>query len=74
MHHLLKPRLRTWIQASALLAVTATGTACSVHHVEPAHGHAEKVYVCHKGKKTLEVADSALPAHLDHGDRSGPCP
>lgn len=66
--------MRAWVLASALLAATATGTACSIHRVEPAHGDFEKVYICHKGKKTLEVAHSALPAHMDHGDTRGSCP
>ena len=29
--------------------------------------------VCHKGKKTLELPREAVQAHLDHGDRPGPC-
>lgn len=29
--------------------------------------------VCHKGKKTLELPQEAVQAHLDHGDRRGPC-
>ncbi|MGH8482235.1 MAG: hypothetical protein ACRES8_07235 [Nevskiaceae bacterium] len=29
--------------------------------------------VCHKGKKTLELPQEAVQAHLDHGDRLGPC-
>ena len=29
--------------------------------------------VCHKGKKTLELPSNAVQAHLDHGDRLGPC-
>lgn len=29
--------------------------------------------VCHKGKKTLELPQSAAQAHLAHGDRPGPC-
>ena len=29
--------------------------------------------VCHKGKKTLELPREAVQAHLDHGDRLGPC-
>ena len=29
--------------------------------------------VCHKGKKTLELPREAAKAHLDHGDRPGPC-
>ena len=31
------------------------------------------VQVCHKGKKTLELPQSAEQAHLNHGDRLGPC-
>ena len=29
--------------------------------------------VCHKGKKTLELPSSAAQAHINHGDRLGPC-
>ena len=29
--------------------------------------------VCHKGKKTLELPRSAAQAHLEHGDKLGPC-
>ncbi len=29
--------------------------------------------VCHKGKKTLELPQDAVQAHLDHGDHLGPC-
>ena len=29
--------------------------------------------VCHKGKKTLELPQPAIQAHLKHGDRLGPC-
>lgn len=29
--------------------------------------------VCHKGKKTLNLPNEAVRAHLDHGDRLGPC-
>lgn len=32
----------------------------------------DKVYVCHDGK-TLKIAESALDAHLDHGDTKGKC-
>jgi len=37
----------------------------------------EKVLLCHKPEKkgghTLSVSSSAVPAHLGHGDRLGPC-
>jgi hypothetical protein len=29
--------------------------------------------VCHKGKKTLQLPRNAAQAHLDHGDKLGPC-
>jgi hypothetical protein len=29
--------------------------------------------VCHKGKKTMELPREAIQAHLNHGDRPGPC-
>ena len=29
--------------------------------------------VCHKGKKTLELPRTAAQAHLEHGDKLGPC-
>jgi hypothetical protein len=32
-----------------------------------------KVYVCHKGKKTLCIDESAVQSHLNHGDYLGPC-
>jgi hypothetical protein len=38
----------------------------------------EKVLICHKpdkkGGHTLNVSSSAVPAHLGHGDKLGPCP
>lgn len=29
--------------------------------------------VCHKGKKTMELPHEAVQAHVNHGDRLGPC-
>lgn len=37
-------------------------------------GKQEKVTICHKGKRTLSVAQAAVQAHLDHGDTIGACP
>lgn len=31
------------------------------------------VVICHKGKKTMTLPQEAVAAHLDHGDRRGPC-
>lgn len=36
------------------------------------NGNEEKVTICHNGN-TIEVAESAVQAHLDHGDTLGPC-
>ena len=33
----------------------------------------DTVLVCHKGKKTLELPREAAKAHINHGDRFGPC-
>lgn len=37
-------------------------------------GGSTKVTICHKGKNTISVAESAVSAHLAHGDTLGPCP
>jgi len=43
---------------------------------EPTNG--KKVLICHKpdkkGGHTLSIAEPAVPAHLAHGDKLGPCP
>ena len=49
------------------------GLGC-VATVQPPPGQGqEKVVLCHKGKKTLEVAAPAADAHFRHGDTRGPC-
>jgi Domain of unknown function (DUF5666) len=45
----------------------------------PADGGGEKVLICHKpdkkgGGHALSISSSAVPAHLGHGDKLGPCP
>ncbi|QNP41722.1 hypothetical protein [Lysobacter solisilvae (ex Woo and Kim 2020)] len=47
-------------------------TACELVPVALG-GPPGKELVCHKGKKTLELPRDAIGAHLDHGDRRGPC-
>lgn len=57
------------------MTVTATGGDCScLLEEEPPDPEPpeEKVTICHKGN-TIEVAESAVQAHLDHGDTLGPC-
>lgn len=51
---------------------TATGS-CSPTPSDPPEED-DKVTICHKGKKTLSVGASAVPAHLAHGDSLGACP
>jgi hypothetical protein len=67
----------------ALLVALASG--CAIHTDRGHHsgsqvygagdvsGNADKVLVCHKGKKTLTLPESAVDAHLGHGDHRGPC-
>lgn len=50
-------------------AVAATLSGCAAHTTAY---QARKVTVCHKGK-TLVIPDSALQAHLGHGDERGAC-
>ena len=47
-------------------------SGCAAIIVDGAPG-ADKVRVCHKGKKTLEVGEAAFEAHLKHGDSPGVC-
>ena len=53
---------------SVLLAMFVCGCV-----IVPVDGGGETTLVCHKGKKTLELPQEAVRAHLDHGDRLGPC-
>ena len=59
-----------------MIAVTAgllAMSGCVGFVAPPAGGGQDKVMVCHKGKKTLEVAAAAVDAHLRHGDTRGRC-
>ena len=56
------------LAVSACVAVPENGGG---HGAGKAGG--DTVVVCHKGKKTMELPSSAAQAHLDHGDRRGPC-
>ena len=74
-----------WSRRAVLLAVaSAVILACfwsfgGVGFAQPsvaAHQYqygGKKVKVCHKGKRTIRVSRSALPAHLAHGDTVGKC-
>ncbi len=64
------------VQASKDSVVLATIPRSSVQTEQKAE---EKIVICHSppgnpnNKQTLEVAVSALQAHIDHGDKIGPC-
>jgi tetratricopeptide (TPR) repeat protein len=66
----MRARERTAL-AIALMGFTALGCVATVHST-PGKGQG-KVVLCHKGKKTMEVAEPAADAHLRHGDTLGPC-
>lgn len=59
---------------AALLLVAAAGalilSACVAYDTPY---NEDKVTVCHKGKKTLVIPQSAVSAHVGHGDTMGPC-
>jgi hypothetical protein len=48
-------------------------SGCAVVSVGTPTGADGKVAVCHKGKKTIYVDESAVDAHLGHGDYVGVC-
>ena len=33
----------------------------------------KKITICHKDSETISISVNALQAHLDHGDKIGPC-
>jgi hypothetical protein len=63
--------VRTFI--TAVLAILLTACATAPDEDPGAKAGGDVVHVCHKGKKTLELPPEAIAAHLDHGDRLGPC-
>lgn len=56
----------------AALAVLVAGLMLSGCVEQPTAYGADKVLVCHKGK-TLVIPETALGAHLGHGDTRGAC-
>jgi hypothetical protein len=56
------------------LAAGLIGGCVLVEYEPDARGKGGKsVTLCHKGKKTLVLPEPAVQAHLNHGDRYGPC-
>jgi hypothetical protein len=64
-------RTRQFLSATVLAVIAAVAIAV------PASAQQEKVTICHKpgtpDEATLRVGAPAVPAHLAHGDRLGPC-
>ena len=58
---------------SLLLAMFACGCATVPVHEGSGKASGGTTLVCHKGKKTLELPQEAVQAHLNHGDHLGPC-
>ncbi|ALG67098.1 hypothetical protein [Beggiatoa leptomitoformis] len=48
-------------------------TLLLMFNINSAFAKAEKVTICHKGKHTITVSESALPAHLKNGSTIGAC-
>lgn len=61
----------TVIKYASAVALFGLVAGCVIVPAEPQQD--SKTPVCHKGKKTLYVGDSAVDAHLKHGDYVGVC-
>jgi len=65
--------MKTWVKRSVYTVTLLTaGWWSSDIGAGPPDKTDKKVTICHKGQ-TLEVAEPALQAHLNHGDTVGPC-
>jgi hypothetical protein len=59
---------------AAFTALGAVGFASgSISAAQAQYGDGKKVTLCHKGKNTITVSESARKAHLAHGDTVGKC-
>lgn len=58
----------------AIALIPLSLAACATA-VVPTGGKAggDTVFICHKGKKTMELPSEAVNAHIGHGDTYGPC-
>jgi hypothetical protein len=56
----------------AFKKVVAVGGPQSAGRSPASDQYVEKVTICHNGH-TITISQSALPAHLRHGDTIGPC-
>ncbi len=53
------------------VVLTMLASSCAVVPVTGKGGNSN--LVCHKGKQTLELPESAVRAHINHGDYLGQC-
>ena len=55
------------------LTGSASGGSLFANTASAGYGGQDKVLICHKDKKTINVATAAVTAHLNHGDYLGAC-
>ena len=62
-------------QAFFMATLVLALSACTVYQDDgpDPRGQNQKVFVCHKGNKNLQVDEHATRAHLKHGDSLGRC-
>jgi len=58
---------------TVLLSLAIAGCASAPPEEPSSQAAGPTVVVCHKGKKTMELPEEAVEAHLGHGDHLGPC-
>lgn len=66
-------RLPSSRSLAAVFAAALLLSGCATYGYGADPYHDDKVAVCHKNKKTLMLPESAVDAHLGHGDTLGPC-
>ena len=74
-HHFVSAILRS-SEMKAFLAglLTLSIAGCAVTPVDTdGKAGGGTAVVCHTGKKTMELPQEAVQAHLNHGDHLGPC-
>lgn len=62
-----------WIRTTIISGAMICCAGCATVTVGPPPEPGGKVAVCHKGKKTIYVGESAVDAHLAHGNYVGRC-
>jgi hypothetical protein len=67
-----------WSLVSAFGGISSLASTLTPSSAAYQYGPYGKVTICHRAddKKTvtITISQSALPAHLKHGDTIGPCP